>query len=464
MLGLGLSLTTIAIQGRRPSLAALFANGEPGVWYDPSDLSSMYQDAAGTIPAVYGQPVGLILDKSGNGNHASQSIATARPTLGRVPKGGRNNGGRNNMFLSSDDVAGAGWYGAYMSIEPSLDGKGKRIIETVETGIHQISQILSGLKDNEAGSFSVKVKPAGRNIIRFFMFDADSGSNYIHITANLTTDTVTSGIAGGGLILGAPPISAPDADGYRTISGSFIANTAGTGGGVRFQIRLLDDGAEQSYTGDGVSGFAVYQFMAYPGTTPTPYQRVVSEYDVTEVGISSLSYLSFDGVDDFLVTPTITPGTDKVQAFVGVRKLSDAASGTLIEASVLYGGSSGTLMLRAPAAPDATYAFYSRGQVSSIAVASGYPAPITNVTTGLGDIAGASTILRVNGTQVATGAADQGTGNYLAYPLYIGRRAGTSIPFNGRLYGLAVRFGPNLTPEQISQAEVWMARRTGVTL
>lgn len=43
----------------------LFANNEQGLFYDPNDLSTMYQDAAGTVPvtAVW-QPVGLILDKS----------------------------------------------------------------------------------------------------------------------------------------------------------------------------------------------------------------------------------------------------------------------------------------------------------------------------------------------------------------------------------------------------------------
>jgi hypothetical protein len=51
-----------------------------GAWYDPSDLSTMFQDAAGTTPVTAaGQPVGLILDKSGNGYHASQSTSTARP-------------------------------------------------------------------------------------------------------------------------------------------------------------------------------------------------------------------------------------------------------------------------------------------------------------------------------------------------------------------------------------------------
>jgi len=43
----------------------LFANGEQGFWYDPNDLSTMFQDAAGTVPVTaVGQPVGLMLDKS----------------------------------------------------------------------------------------------------------------------------------------------------------------------------------------------------------------------------------------------------------------------------------------------------------------------------------------------------------------------------------------------------------------
>lgn len=47
----------------RPS--ALFRAGEQGVWYDPSDLSTLYQDSAGTTPVTAsGQPVGLMLDKS----------------------------------------------------------------------------------------------------------------------------------------------------------------------------------------------------------------------------------------------------------------------------------------------------------------------------------------------------------------------------------------------------------------
>ena len=59
---------------------SLFAASEVGVWYDPSDLTTMFQDSAGTTPVTAdGQPVGKILDKSGRGNHASQATAASRP-------------------------------------------------------------------------------------------------------------------------------------------------------------------------------------------------------------------------------------------------------------------------------------------------------------------------------------------------------------------------------------------------
>ena len=43
----------------------LFSAGEQGAWFDPSDLTTMFQDFPGTTPVTaVGQPVGLILDKS----------------------------------------------------------------------------------------------------------------------------------------------------------------------------------------------------------------------------------------------------------------------------------------------------------------------------------------------------------------------------------------------------------------
>lgn len=74
------------IGGKKPSfnleILKLFANGEQGFWYDPNDLTTMFQDAAGTIPVTgVGQPVGLIRDKSGRNNHAFQTTSASRPIL-----------------------------------------------------------------------------------------------------------------------------------------------------------------------------------------------------------------------------------------------------------------------------------------------------------------------------------------------------------------------------------------------
>ena len=68
------------------SPASLFAGGIAGAWYGPSDLSTLFQDSAGTTPVTTaGQPVGLMLDNSGNSNHATQATAAARPTYQTSP-------------------------------------------------------------------------------------------------------------------------------------------------------------------------------------------------------------------------------------------------------------------------------------------------------------------------------------------------------------------------------------------
>lgn len=73
----------IISQGFSPK--SLFSSGEQGAWYDPSDLSTMFQDSAGTTPVTgAGQVIGLIQDKSGNANHAFQDIEASKPILRNV--------------------------------------------------------------------------------------------------------------------------------------------------------------------------------------------------------------------------------------------------------------------------------------------------------------------------------------------------------------------------------------------
>lgn len=76
-LDLGLRM---AARGRTFSPAAIFAAGAGGAWYDPSDIGTLFQDSAGSVPVTAaGQTVGRMLDKSGIGNHATQATAANRP-------------------------------------------------------------------------------------------------------------------------------------------------------------------------------------------------------------------------------------------------------------------------------------------------------------------------------------------------------------------------------------------------
>lgn len=77
--------------------ASLFAAGEQGTWYDPSDLTTLFRDAAGTIPVTLSpmeQTVSLMRDKSGRNNHASQVTGAKRPKLSA----------RVNLLISTDTL------------------------------------------------------------------------------------------------------------------------------------------------------------------------------------------------------------------------------------------------------------------------------------------------------------------------------------------------------------------------
>lgn len=97
-----------------PLLAAkaLFLSGEQGYIYDPSVLSSMFQDLTNTTPAAVDSPVGHRRDLSGNNCHWTAAGTTTRPIL-RFAGGfyyldwdGVNDGGQtdSNIDFSAGEV------------------------------------------------------------------------------------------------------------------------------------------------------------------------------------------------------------------------------------------------------------------------------------------------------------------------------------------------------------------------
>ncbi len=366
---------------------ALFAASEPGFFYDPSDLSTLFQDKAGTTPVTAaGQSVGLMLDKS-RGLVLGPELVT--------------NGGFDT------DTA---WT---VSAQCSISGGVANIVST----------------DGSFQSISQSVTLTG-------------GSFY-----ELQFDVVS-------YTSGTPRF---------TFTGGSVDITFATGTGRRFARFFIPTTASSTFVFTRVAGVTSYSIdnisvRELPGNHAT--QSTSLSRPNYQIDASGRGHLSFDGSDDFLVTPTITPGTDKAQVFAGVRKLSDAARGLLMETGAAQASS--VRIESPPAITDGRYRWASYGTTEAIATTNDvFDAPITNVLTGIGDIAADTAILRVNGVQAATSASDQGTGNYLAYPIYIGRRGGTSLPFNGRIYSLICRFGPNLTADQIAQTEAWVNSKMG---
>ena len=175
-------------------------------------------------------------------------------------------------------------------------------------------------------------------------------------------------------------------------------------------------------------------------------------------------YLAFDGVDDFLVTNNINfTATDKVSLFAGVRKLSDATLGVLVELSTNVTGVSGAFTLFTPRnSSTGSSSFTSKGTNLSEVVSSALLAPANLVFSAKSSISTDINILRLNAVQTSSGT-DQGTGNYGNYPLYIGRRGGTALPFNGHIYGL-IGVGKLVSDDETAAIEKELAKLTGVTL
>lgn len=128
-------------------IAGLFSASEPGAWYDPSDMSTLFQDSAGTVPVTdVEQPVGRILDKSGRGNHAFQATATSRPVLQQDASG--------RYYLSFDGVDD--WMKTN-SIDFTATDKMTVFagVRNLASGNNQILAELSTSATTNNGSFSV---------------------------------------------------------------------------------------------------------------------------------------------------------------------------------------------------------------------------------------------------------------------------------------------------------------------
>jgi hypothetical protein len=106
----------------------------------------------------------------------------------------------------------------------------------------------------------------------------------------------------------------------------------------------------------------------------------------------------------------------------------------------------------------------SRGSASLTGAQAGYDttaAVDAAVISATHDIAGDLSVLRRNGVNGTNGTADKGTGNFGSHAVYLGRRGGATLPFNGELSSLVIR---GAATTDLSEAEAFAAKLHGVTL
>lgn len=369
---------------------SLFAGGVQGFWYDPSDFSTLFQDATGTTPVTeVGQPVGLMLDKS-KGLVLGSELAV--------------NGG---FDTDTDWTKGSGW--------AISGGKAVRSVSETTSTIKQSATLIAGA---------------------FYRIEFDY--------YNVTSSALYVALRGGSTVF-SPAISLTNATGryscvLRAVSGNTSFDISASG---------LTAGSFDNFTIRELTGNHAYQTTAL--SRPTLQQDSTGRY-----------YLSFDGTDDGMVTNSINfTGTDKMTLWAGIRKLSDAATAILCELGTNLTVNTGAFYLGAPGSVASNYVLASKGTVQASVIASPFVAPITNVVACQASIATPTTVaIKVNGGVASTSATTQGTGNYGNYPLYIGRRDGTSLPFNGRIYQLIGR-GAETPLAQIVAMEQYVNVKTG---
>lgn len=158
---------------------SLFAASEVGAWYDPSDLTTMFQDSAGTTPVTAdGQPVGLILDKS-NGLAFGPELATngdfSNGTTGWVPNTGVSLSNVSNQLVQTS--TSIGWLSSFLHVTGVTPGNTYKIsIDVVGGSVSSSRYINVGTNGGGYNIFQTPILSNGT-----LVFYATATLNYFDI-------------------------------------------------------------------------------------------------------------------------------------------------------------------------------------------------------------------------------------------------------------------------------------------
>lgn len=447
------------------SPAILFASGEQGVWYDPSDLSTLFQDTAGTTPVTeVGQLVRRMLDKSGRGNHATQTGSSA--VIPRLEA-------RYNLLLSTEDWSGptTPWFYSGSTTQ-TYQGTGSVPVVTANyatapdgtmTATRIQLNLNGGTSSNDRSGLvqAVSSRFDGSSYVASCYvkaLDATSDAQLLAAT-RLVMPTSASGSLFTGNIESSNIVDV--GNGWKRLFRTVVPNGSSEADpdftfqiigniGTIDSLDILVWGAELKIRDD---------YNIFP-----QYQKVVTatNYVTTSTmgGQVFPYYLNFDGsvsTTYFMSTPSTIDfsATDKITVFAGVQvPVNDATSAKMVaELSASSASNNGTFSLYRYTK---TSSFVNKGTTLVQVTNSNSLLSTRSVITALGDIGGDICSLDDSASiSVQSSGSDQGTGNYGNYRMWIGSRNGASNFLAGRLYSLIVRSSATSAGD-ITSVETWI--------
>jgi hypothetical protein len=400
----------------------LYQPGDILLWYDPSDLTTMFTNTTGTTNVTAdGDSVALMLDKGQWGGKTLAQVlaaATERASAATTP---------------------GNWTRGFDSVDGTFVESGDVLTYTVGAGDGAFARMCLAFTGLTVGE-SVKL-----------MFAEAGGTG---TGDRLIVWTSASDGTGGTALNQVVPA------GWTDETKEYIVPVTATTMYMAFCFASTSAGSTA-----GISNISVKEIPGYHRVQATPSQAPKYKTDGT------LHWLLYDGTDDGAVTPTINWGTDEVAICAGVTKSSDAAVGVIAELSASAGANNGAFVIYGPGSNgNPTFGANLRGtSETGYGVGSAFSAPTTVVYTALFDIAGAARADEIkpyiNGViyQTSGFGTSAGTGNFGNYPLYFGRRGGSSLPFNGKEHSFVAR-SRLFTASEEAKLEAFVALKTGVIL
>ena len=504
------------------SPTSLFLDGSKGVVYDNNDLSSFYLDSAGTTAATVNGLVGLQLDRSANlvlgvelapaTNSVSGWTPNANCTIATVGGELEITATAVGVCVADFNVSGTSAGKNYLLTAVCRQGQVGGSGASVSIAFGSVPYSLANTTTTNAAVRVVKIATIGAEILRIrfdstvigqkayfsllsfkelpgnHRYQATTGSKPVLRGTPTGSNLVTNGdfasgtgwTLGTGITISAGKLNFATADATpaaenvaQVVSGKVYKATFTISGFSAGGVSLAN-GVSSASVGGVYSANGTYEqyftatqdgsifIRARLGATTLSVDDFTL-FDVSAGQVTAPYGLQYDGVDDFLQTASVNfSATDKMFVCAGVRKLSDAARAMFVELGNVPG--TNTFRFEAPPSASPSYSLISGGSLTTfLQTASSFPAPVTNVATGIMDISGDSIRLRINASEQTPVSIDQGTGNYGNHVLYFGRRGGASLPLNGLDFGFVI-CGKTLTSTQIANTERWMSYRTGVTL